>query len=68
MKISVVLVPSKDKGFSVVVPSLKGCISQGDTKKEALKNIRKAIKLYLKLDEDEIPKHKKGVIIEKVKI
>jgi predicted RNase H-like HicB family nuclease len=30
-----------------VVPSLPGCISQGETKDEALSNIREAIELYL---------------------
>jgi predicted RNase H-like HicB family nuclease len=30
-----------------MVPSLPGCISEGDTKEEALKNIREAIELYL---------------------
>jgi predicted RNase H-like HicB family nuclease len=29
------------------VPALPGCISEGDTRKEALKNIKEAIKLYL---------------------
>jgi predicted RNase H-like HicB family nuclease len=32
---------------SARVPSLPGCISEGDTKEEALKNIREAIELYL---------------------
>jgi predicted RNase H-like HicB family nuclease len=30
-----------------MVPSLPGCISEGETKEEALKNIREAIELYL---------------------
>jgi len=38
----------KDGGFSVNVPSLPGCFSQGDTFEEAMKNIQSAIKLYLK--------------------
>lgn len=35
------------------VPSLPGCVTQGETREEALVNIRDAIKLYLEfLDED----------------
>ena len=34
-------------GYFVYVPALKGCVSQGDTFEEALKNIKEAIELYL---------------------
>ncbi|RLE16490.1 MAG: HicB family protein [Acidobacteria bacterium] len=34
-------------------PSLPDCISEGDTKEEALKNIREAIELYLEPVEDD---------------
>ena len=37
----------KEGGFSVWVPSLPGCCSQGETFEEALKNIKEAIELYL---------------------
>ena len=47
MKISVVLEPSDEGGFTVYVPALPGCISEGNTEKEALENIREAIELYL---------------------
>lgn len=43
----VVLEPETEGGFSVYVPSLPGCASQGDTKEEALANIREAIEAYL---------------------
>ncbi len=46
MKITVVLEPQKEGGFTAYVPSLPGCISEGGTKKEALKNIKEAIELY----------------------
>ncbi len=36
-----------EEGFSVSVPGLPGCWSQGDTETEALANIRKAIREYL---------------------
>lgn len=36
-----------DGGFSVWVPDLPGCTSQGETIEEALENIKEAIELYL---------------------
>ena len=36
-------------GFVAECPSLPGCMSQGKTKKEALKNIREAIRGYIKV-------------------
>jgi predicted RNase H-like HicB family nuclease len=41
-----------DEGYSVWVPGLPGCVSQGDTETEALDNIRDAIKEYLEVVED----------------
>lgn len=38
----------EEEGFSVVCPSLSGCVTQGDTEKEAIKNAKEAIKGYLK--------------------
>jgi predicted RNase H-like HicB family nuclease len=49
----VVLEPSEAGGYTVFVPELPGCISEGDTIDEALSNIREAIELYLEpVDED----------------
>ena len=47
MKLKVILEPSDEGGFTVYVPSLPGCISEGDTVEEAMLNIRAAIDLYL---------------------
>lgn len=41
-----------DEGFSVWVPGLPGCVSQGDTEEEALANIRDAISEYLAAAEE----------------
>ena len=46
MKYKVVLKRS-DEGYSVSVPGLQGCWSQGDTEEEALENIRGAIHEYM---------------------
>lgn len=54
MKIRVVLEASEEGGYTVYVPSLPGCISEGETEEEALANIREAIELYLEPVEDEL--------------
>ena len=53
MKLQIILEPSDEGGYTVYVPSLPGCISEGETKKEALKNIQEAIELYLEPIEDD---------------
>ncbi len=52
MKLRVVLEPSDEGGYAVWVPSLPGCISEGETSEEALASIREAIDLYLEPVED----------------
>lgn len=54
MNLKIVLEPSEEGGFTVFVPSLPGCISEGDTREEALENIREAIELYLDPVEDDM--------------
>ena len=54
MKLKIVLEPSDDGGYTVYAPSLPGCISEGDTKEEAMANIREAIELYLEPVDDEM--------------
>ncbi len=41
-----------DGGYSVWVPDLPGCASQGETLEEALENIKEAIELYLEDSDD----------------
>jgi predicted RNase H-like HicB family nuclease len=48
MKLKVVLEPSDEGGYTVYVPRLPGFISEGDTKEEALTNIKEAIELYMR--------------------
>ena len=43
MKLQVVLEPSEEGGYTVFVPSLPGCISEGDDISDALFNIQEAI-------------------------
>ena len=53
MNIQIVLEPSEEGGYTVYAPSLPGCISEGNTKEEALDNIREAIEVYLEPVEDD---------------
>jgi predicted RNase H-like HicB family nuclease len=53
MIFQVVLEPSEDGGYTVYVPALPGCISEGDTVEDALANIQEAIELYLEPVEDD---------------
>lgn len=66
MKVKVVLEPSDEGGYTVYVPSLPGCISEGDTLEEALENIREAIELYL--EPVELPETKEGVLLMEVAV
>lgn len=54
MKLKVVLEPSEEGGFAVYVPSLPGCVSEGETEQEALQNIREAVELYLDTVDDDL--------------
>ena len=47
MKFNIILEPDEDGGFSVTVPALDGCFTQGDTEEEAIENAREAILCYL---------------------
>ncbi len=47
MKFRVIVEPDEDGVFVVECPSLPGCVSQGATREEALRNIQDAIKGYL---------------------
>lgn len=47
MNLRIVMEPSEEGGYAVFVPSLPGCISEGETREEAVANIKEAIDLYL---------------------
>jgi predicted RNase H-like HicB family nuclease len=44
---TVLLFEEPEGGYSVEVPELPGCFTEGDTQEEALKNAREAIECYL---------------------
>ncbi len=47
MNFKVVLEPKEEGGYTVYVPTLPGCVSQGETAEEAMANIREAIDVYM---------------------
>ena len=61
----------KSGGFTVTIPSLPGCISEGDSFEEALENIQEAASLYIEVMKEqkvEISKGEKGIVIAPVEI
>lgn len=64
MKIKVVFHKEEEGGYWVEVPSLPGCLSQGDTKEEAETNIKDAIKLWFEVTEGEIEQQEDSEIVE----
>lgn len=47
LKYTIILVPEEQGGYSVGVPALPGCYTQGETRKEAIAMAKEAIALYL---------------------
>jgi predicted RNase H-like HicB family nuclease len=64
MKLRVILEPSEEGGYTAIVPALPGCISEGETREEALKNIEEAIKLYLEPADDDLALAPDAEVIE----
>ena len=55
-RFTVNFIVAEEGGYTVMVPALPGCISEGDTYEEALINIKEAIQLYIEsLQKDGLP-------------
>ncbi len=46
-RIKIVVIKEEDVGYYVIVPTLPGCYSQGDTIEDAIRNGKEAIQCYL---------------------
>ena len=66
MKLKVYLEPSDEGGYTVYVPALPGCVSEGETEEEALRNIREAVELYLEPVEDDALHDERAKVLELV--
>jgi predicted RNase H-like HicB family nuclease len=47
MKYTIIIEKGRESGFVAYAPALKGCVSQGKTKAETLKNIKEAMEAYI---------------------
>lgn len=53
LEYNAIFASEEESGFSVYVPDLPGCVSQGENFEEAVENIKEAIELYLETVDDE---------------
>ncbi len=64
-RFKVIIESETEGGYSVHVPALPGCASQGETIEEAVANIKEAIELYIwSLKDDKLPIPESDVDIE----
>ena len=71
LKYDVVFEEQPDEGYTVTVPSLPGCISEGDTFEEAKNNITEAITAYLESlakDGEDVPEGNSNIFIGHVSV
>ena len=55
-KYTVIVEQGRESGYVACAPALKGCVSQGATREDAMKNIKEAMKAYVEaLLEDGLP-------------
>lgn len=67
MRYTVILQRERDGGYVASVPALPGCVSQGDTREEALRNIEEAAELYIEdvlAAGDPVPREEEKEFIE----
>ena len=62
MELKIYLEEQEEGGYTVFVPALPGCISQGENVEEAVENIKEAIQLYLEEEPEDFSG--KGKIID----
>ncbi len=65
MNYKVIIEPDMESGgYVAYCPTLRGCVSEGETIEEALENIKKAMKGYLLVLEEELTQKKDAKIYE----
>ncbi len=64
MRLRVILEPSDEGGHTAFVSALPGCITEGDTREEALLSVEEAVRLYLDPVEDDLDLAPNAQVIE----
>ena len=66
----IILEPEKENGgYSVTVPALPGCTSQGETLEECMAHAKEAIELFIEgLKEDSLPVPESDVLLEEIEV
>jgi len=68
-KYTAIFEPAEEGGYVVYVPTLPGCVTQGETFEQAYQMAKDAISGYLSVlqeDKEEIPVEKEGIVISEV--
>ena len=71
LKYDVIFEEQQEGGYTVTVPALPGCISEGDTFEEAKKMIADAITAYLEsltLDGENIPEGNSDIFVGQISV
>ncbi len=72
MEYTVILDPDEEgRGYTVLVPTLPGCVTQGSTREEAIERAKEAIAAYiesLEADGEPVPKETQPVEILRVAV
>lgn len=71
LKYTVVFEPADDGGFVASVPSLPGCVTQGETYEETVEMVKDAISGYLAIlneEKQEIPTENEESVVTKVSV
>ena len=64
-----IILEKETTGYSVAVPALPGCATQGETIQECMANAKEAIELYIEsLKEDHLPVPESDVLLEEVEV
>jgi predicted RNase H-like HicB family nuclease len=64
VKIKVIIHEAEEGGFWAEVPAIPGCVTQGDTVEELLKNLPEAVEAAMSVDVDEVQTGEHDRIVE----
>jgi len=63
MELKIYLEKQEEGGYTVFVPALPGCVSEGEDVEEAVENIKEAISLYLEEEPEDFDSKRKAINI-----